>query len=118
MAALAFGRAQFGEAAGTHDDAAHAGRGAIAHRFFDGLRGNGQEGAVYPGGHLADAAPARLALNAVAGRVDGVDLPGKTAANEVAHNRMAELARLGGGADDGDAARCQQGLQAAAGGGD
>jgi len=100
----------FGKAAGQHRDQLDAQPGA----FGDGRdHGLGRRHQVHMVGHLGQGRerwPGFLALHFGAARIDRVDGGGATGLPQEAQRPSRVLAGVVGGADDGDAARTQQGL--------
>jgi hypothetical protein len=94
-------RPRLREAARQHDDRARARDDRIVDdRRHRGGR-DGGDGEVDAARHVAQPRVGAQAADDLAARTDRDDLPGERL--EVAHDGRAELARLVGGADDGDA---------------
>ncbi len=97
-----------GEAAGHHDEPAHALLGAGAHGLEHLGRGQRHHGEVDVVGDVAHVGPRAYGQHVRSGRVDRVDRSGEAVREQRAEDLVPGRARLPGGPDDGHGRRSQQ----------
>ena len=103
--------ARLGIARGEEHRAAATARGQAAQRLQHPGLGDGEHGQVQPLGQFIDRLHAVAPLDLRAAAADQVQRPWIAEAQQVAEHEAAEGARVGRGADQGDRARAQQGVQ-------